>query len=668
MMSAAAALALAAGPLLAGEPVAQPTDDVVVGNSRFTLRIGADVVPKSLVVRATGEEMLAPARGCPLFSVTQERPFNNEVKLSYPNARTTYRARSVSREGDVLRVAFAQTQYEALVRVREADAYVAFTLEGFDKARDAYSVLKLDCPPVSEFRLVELPVRRRAHLGGWLNVVWDDRQAVAVMASSVNELISHEERDDGALLVADAVQSVKVAGTTAVLVASETPDFLDCVERVEIDFRMPRGVASRRSREIRQSTISTFTCPTNVDEVIAFAVKGGFRNVMLNYKNIVKEGPAWCHCGDYDFREDYPNGYDDLRLVLGKIKRAGLTPGLHVLAPHIGMCSRYVTPVADHRLGLTRHYTLARPLKAGDSVAFVEEDAMKAPEFPNLRVLKFGGELMRYEGRTATRPYKFTGLARGAFGTAAADHQAGEIGGVLHVSEYGGSNNVGSCYLDPDSSLAEEVAEKIARLYNCGMEFIYLDGSEGVKAPYGHYVPLMQKRVWDRLAVPPKFGEGAAKAHFSWHMLSAANAYDLFPPSTFERDTAIYPVEGAKLMAESFSQVDFGWWGIYSPPDGVHGGTRPEMWEWGFKLAVGYDAPVTVKSVGYKALKSRGAPIDELLAVSRRWLEAREKGFFSAEMKARLRDTSVRHSLVEDGRGGYLLREVQCGQKHGGGK
>lgn len=639
-------------------PAVVAVADVTVGNSKFTLTVGDDARPKSLVVKATGEEMLVPSRGRPLFSVTQERPFNNEIKLTYPNARTTYRAKSVRREGDRLIVDFEQARYSAILKLTETDDYVAFTLEGFANARDAYSVLKLDCPPVSEFRLLELPVKQRAHLGVWLNVMWDDSSAVAVISSSVNELISHEMRDDGALLIADALKSVKVEGTTVLLVASETPRFLDCIDQVEVDFGMPRGVASRRSREIKQSTLSTFTCPTNVDEVIAFAKKGGFRNVMLNYKHIVKEGPAWCYCGDYDFRADYPNGYADLRLVLGKLKAAGLTPGLHVLAPHIGMCSRYVTPVADHRLGLTRHYTLAKPLQAGVTVAFVEEDPMKAPEFPNLRVLRFGGELIRYEGRSAMRPYTFTGLVRGAFGTRLADHPKGEIGGVLDVSEYGGTNNVGSCYLDPDSSLADEVSEKIAKLYNCGMEFVYLDGSEGVKAPYGHYVALAQKRVWDKLKVAPKFGEGAAKSHFSWHMLSAANAYDRFPPATFERDTAIYPVEGAKVMLSDFSQVDFGWWGIVSPYDGIHGGTRPEMWEWGFKLAVGYDAPVTVQGRGYEELKAEGSPIDELLSVSKRWLDAREQGFFTSEMKARLRDTSVRHTLTMNARGEYELKEL----------
>lgn len=632
--------------------------DVTIKCGEFTLVVGDDAVPKSLKLNKTGEEMLAPARGRPLFSVTQERPFNNEVKLSYPNTRTVYRAKSVRRDGDLLVVSFHQAQYQALIRVKETGSYAAFTLEGFAHARDAYSYLKLDCPPISEFRLLELPVKRRARFGGWLNVMWDDSSAVAVIASSVNELISHEARDDGEILVADAYAGVKTVGATALLVASGTPRFLDCIDKAEIDFGMPRGVASRRSKEIKQSTLSTFCCPDNVDEVIKFAKKGGFKNLLLNYSSIVKEGPSWCYCGDYDLRDEYTNGLADVKAMLARIKAAGLTPGLHFLSTHIGMCSRYVSPVADHRLGIKRRYTLARNMSAGHAVAYVEEDPSFAPDMAQLRVLKFGGELMIYSRRSKDRPYSFGGLVRGAFGTRVTSHPAGEIGGVLDVSEYGGTNLLGSCYLDQDTSLADEVAQKIADICNCGIEFVYMDGAEGVKPPYGHYVALAQKRVWDKIKTPPKFAEGAAKSHFSWHMLSGANAYDQFSPDIFERDTAIYPVEGAKVMANDFSQVDFGWWGIYAPRPGVHNGTTPKIWEWGFKLAVAYDAPVTVQAVGYSQLKANGLPVDALLDVSRCWLEAREKGFFTSEMKAKLRDTSVRHSLLRDGKGGFVLKEL----------
>ena len=81
-------------------------DDIVVENARFRLVIGADAAAKSLVAKGSGEELLDLRDPMPFFSVTQERPFNNEIKLAHPNARTTYPANSVRREGDRLVVGF----------------------------------------------------------------------------------------------------------------------------------------------------------------------------------------------------------------------------------------------------------------------------------------------------------------------------------------------------------------------------------------------------------------------------------------------------------------------------------------------------------------------------------------------------------------------------------
>ena len=67
---------------------------------------------------------------------------------------------------------------------------------------------------------------------------------------------------------------------------------------------------------------------------------------------------------------------------------------------------------------------------------------------------------------------------------------------------------------------------------------------------------------------------------------------------------------------------------------------------------------MTVQSRSYSTLKAHGIPIDDLLAVSKLWIEAREKGFFTPEKKARLRDTSVRHELSLDAKGTYELREL----------
>jgi len=134
-------------------------NDMVVENARFRLVIGADATAKSLVAKGSGEEMLDVRDPTPFFSVTQERPFNNEIKLAHPNTRTTYPANSVRREGDRLVVGFEIAPYEAVVSVQVTDDYAAFTLDDFIVTEKSYPLcptttrpLDFTAPPVEEFR------------------------------------------------------------------------------------------------------------------------------------------------------------------------------------------------------------------------------------------------------------------------------------------------------------------------------------------------------------------------------------------------------------------------------------------------------------------------------------------------------------------------------------
>ena len=106
-------------------------ENIIIENRYFCLTVGSDCIAKSLVCKGTGEECLAPGTALPLFSVTQERPFNNEVKLSSLCKRTTYPAKSLRREGDKLIVGFSVAPYEAVVQVKETPNYVAFSLADF---------------------------------------------------------------------------------------------------------------------------------------------------------------------------------------------------------------------------------------------------------------------------------------------------------------------------------------------------------------------------------------------------------------------------------------------------------------------------------------------------------------------------------------------------------
>ena len=140
--------------------------------------------------------------------------------------------------------------------------------------------------------------------------------------------------------------------------------------------------------------------PDNVDRYIEYAKAAGF-TMMLMYHTCFYKGSC-NYCGDYEWNDHYPNGADTLRPMLEKIKKAGITPGFHFLHPHIGIKSQYVTPVADHRLHLTRYFTLAKPLSETDDTIYVEQNPAGCPMYYNekndtTRILKFGGELITYE-------------------------------------------------------------------------------------------------------------------------------------------------------------------------------------------------------------------------------------------------------------------------------
>ena len=617
--------------------------DIIIENPRLRLTVGCDCIVKSLINKENGEECLALDQDIALFSVTQNRPYNNEVKLVYCNKRTTYQANRLRREGDRLIVGFSIAPYEAVVQIKETPDYISFTLEDFIVHPTDYEGLKITPPPVEEFRLLQLPIRHRKNFGEWLNVCWDETAAVNVLSTSAHARIDSEKRKECRILTADAVKGVKLRGCGAALIVSSTDSLLDCVAAVEEDYNLPRGVKSRRDPILNASIYWTDrVTPLTVDEHIRYAKAGGFRLMLISYKTLFREELFYTSLGDYDYRPEYPNGTADLKAMLDKIRSAGIIPGIHVLHTHIGIKSRYVTPVADPRLNLTRHFTLTKPLSTDDTEVYVQQDPTDTVMEERCRVLKFDGELIHYDTYTTEPPYRFTGCKRGHLDTRITDHAAGTIGGILDVSEYAAN----SVYLDQHSDLQDEVASKIGEAYNCGFEFVYFDGSEGTNPPYEFHVPNAQHRVYKTFRNAPLFCEGAAKSHFGWHMLSGANAFDVFPTNVFKEKIVEFPVHAAQHMRGSFTRVNFGWWAYRQD-------TQPDIYEFGTSRAAAWDCPATVLT---NATVFRTNPrTDDILEVMRRWEDVREKNWLTKEQKEMLKDKVQEHILLINEDGYYEL-------------
>jgi len=641
--------------------------DVTVENARMRLTVGDDAVVRSLVLKETGEELLSADEPMPLCTVTQERFFNNEIKLAYPCRETTCRANRIRREGDRLFVGFELVGYEAEIAVREAPDFVGFEIKGFHVGRSDRRLgpqfatdLDMDWPPVRRMRFLQLPVKQRANFGGWLTVSSDGTAAVAVMAAEPFTVAGAEARRDFRIFSADADVALKLEGARAALVACPSGRFLDAVSSFEAAYDLPNGVESRRSDAFNASVYWTDDVNlANVDRHLALARQGGFRMMLIYHTAICDHPGDYLTIGSYAYRREYPKGDEDVRALLARIHSAGLRAGFHVLHPFVGMESSYVRPVADPRLNLKRHFTLSHPLDLSSADLVVEENPSGSPrQNEKCRLLAFGGEIFSYESYTTERPYRFKGVRRGAKGTTAVEHPRGQIGGVLDVCEFGGT----ALYVDQNSSLQDELAAKIARIYNLGFDFFCMDGCEGVNPPYAVHVANAQYRVWKLLDPKPLFTEGAAKAHFAWHHLSGANAFDVFPPEEFKRMIVKWPQHEAAMLAQDFSRVSFGWWGFWLPGETLKDGrgtvgTQPDQWEFGTSRAAAWDSPTTIQFNPDKVARHPRAR--DLMEVMRRWEDVRTRKWLTPEQKEALKSPTRQHHLYVNEKGEYELHEIE---------
>ena len=621
---------------------------IIIENSRLRLVIGEDAVAKSLISLQTGEELLNIDELIPFCSITEERPFNNEIKLAHPNKWMRFNANRVRLEDNRLFIGFELVKFEAILEVVENSDYITFRTDGYNVPRVAFGTLCMDTPPVESFRFIQLPIKKRERIGEWLNAVSDDRVAVGVLATSMYDDIDMQKTRDSAILYSTALRKVKMNGCCSALVVSSADEFLDIIAQIESDFGLPLGVESRRGDHINRSALWTHLVnPTNVDRYISLAKSMGMTHFLIYYEALFKQTASYSTCGNYDecdYWPTYPNRDDSLREMLSKIKAAGITPGIHWLQTHIGVHSRYVTPVCDHRIRLKQYLTLAKPIGEDDTVIYVEENPHAAPMADKCRILRFGGELISYEGYTTEHPYCFTGCQRGFYNTHVVSHEMGQIGGVVDVSEFTAT----SFYLDQDTSLQDEIADKLARIYDCGFEFIYFDGSEGTSAPFNINVSKAQYRVIKKLKNPPLFCEGAAKTHFGWHFMSGGNAFDVFPAPVFKEKIVEHPFEEAPRMAQDFTRLNFGWW--------RYGNTMlPDHFEYGNALALSYDCPITIMFMHDLTMLEAHPRHKDNIEVFRRWEDVRVNGLLTEEQKLSLRNTAQEHTLIVNEDGKYEL-------------
>jgi len=358
--------------------------------------------------------------------------------------------------------------------------------------------------------------------------------------------------------------------------------------------------------------------------------------------------------GHFPWRAEYPRGIDDVKRLVDRIVAAGITPGIHIHYNKATKEDAYVTPQPDARLNLAANFTLREALDEQQQTITVEENPRQSPMEEGRRILRIQNELIEYQRYTTTPPYQFLDCRRSALQTAAAAYPRGERVGLLDVDTW-----PIFVRFTQDTDIQEEVARRLAEIYRgAGFRFVYFDGAEDVPGPaYWHTVSRAQWLVYRKLDPPPLIAEGACKSHFSWHILSRGNAFDVFKPEALKEAVRAFPAAEAPQVANDFTSINFGWLGYWAPGSNTIG-TQPDMIEYATSRAAAWDCPISL--VGDLPQLEAHPRTPDNLEVIRRWEEVREKAWLTATHKSQLRNLAQEHTLLLDERGNFEL--VPCFQ------
>jgi len=344
----------------------------------------------------------------------------------------------------------------------------------------------------------------------------------------------------------------------------------------------PGGVWSKQSPWTRQSYLFiTYFGEKDVDEVIAWAKRGGFRTILIL-------GGSWSKTrGHYEINRDmFPDGLPSLQRTVAKFRQAGFRVGLHFLAAAVFLNDPYVWPKPDPRLFKDAWAELAADVgeqadfipTVGPPQGFPAEDGGYRGQGTFIQI---GDELIHYGQLQTEPPYGFGDCKRGAARTKVAKHDKdARIAHLLRSYNY--------FLYDLDSTLAEEVIGNVCHVANAiHADMLYFDGSERLQGEHWYYNAKLHKMYYDRLTDKSTFLQGSSYSHFSWHvnsrMASADGHGDL--KGYLDKRMPSFAHRAADLMP-----LDIGWYYVYDPE------VTADQFEYVLQKCLGFGASISVQT------------------------------------------------------------------------
>ncbi len=606
-------------------------DDVVLENQLVRWSIGEDACTKSFVVKASGKDLAAGEMPTPLAMLR--------------NASGWHPAESISEGDGTWTVRFAGNQGSVRLKVAAEPTHFYFALQG--GVPDG----------TQQLALVRLPLNvPRETIGHYwpLAQVGGMHVGLARLCPYLRHRIAYGTT--GTTFVSEAVQSTGFDGIRLAVFVTPREKTLEAIEQLELKYGLPHltlgGVWFRRSKALEEPYLFTDLTAGNVDEVIAFAKRGGFGYVLTF------SGTWSTSLGHYAVNErSFPGGMAGLRQTADKLHAAGLKLGIHLLSACISVNDPYVRPLPDERLAVARSFALAEDLSAeateipveGSLAGMTREDSYATAGCD----LWIGDEIVTY-GDYRESPPLFTKCRRGRFGTKAAAHEAGEPVRYL-LRRY-------NMYLpNPTTDLLPEIAQRIADVCNeCGVDMIYFDGGEAMNATGRgwHDAHWIHREVARRLKREVLITGSGGNGGYGWHVHMRGNANDgVYLATKRYMDDHKIP-QRIEWYHRNLAAAESGWLNLRSACE-AYPATMPDEWEYFCAKSLAYEAPVSLH-MHTRYFHDNGRA-GEILDIVHRYQQARQAGGFSPAAMTRLKERGKEFELFADEEGKFAFRPIQYG-------